>query len=116
MSLQASLVSRLDRLGRAKEIAQIGSVIGRSFSYKMINNVADFSIDDLNSCLERIVASGLANQQGEDQDVTYIFKHALVQDVAYSTLLRDRRRQTHASIARTLEAVSPEAVAMTPEL
>ena len=114
-SLQASLIGRLDRLGPAKEIAQIGSVIGRSFTHDLICRVSGASRDEIDGSLDRITASGLVVRRGSPSEATYIFKHALVQDAAYSTLLRERRREIHASIAHALEAASADAMTTTPE-
>jgi predicted ATPase/class 3 adenylate cyclase len=116
MTLQASLVGRLDRLGNAKELAQIGSIIGRSFSYNLIRTAMANSAGALDSLLDRIVASGLVIRQGTPPEATYTFKHALVQDAAASTLLRERKREIHASIANALEVISPDAAKATPEL
>lgn len=115
-SLQASLIARLDRLGPAKEFVQIGSVIGRSFTHDLISEVCNASAEDLTRSLDRIVASGLVLRQGSPPDATYTFKHALVQDAAYSTLLRQRKKEIHASIANAIEAEFPDAAITTPEL
>jgi predicted ATPase len=103
-SLQASLMARLDRLGSAKEIAQIGSVIGREFSHALLAAVARKSAADLQSALDRLIEAGLLFRQGEPSHAIYLFKHALVQDAAYGTLLREPRRALHARIAEALES------------
>jgi class 3 adenylate cyclase/predicted ATPase/energy-coupling factor transporter ATP-binding protein EcfA2 len=103
MTLQSSLIARLDQLGDAKEIAQIGAVIGRSFSYELLREVADASDEQLGKALDRIIGSELAFRQGIHPEATYTFKHALVQDTAYSTLLRNRRSTLHARTAKILE-------------
>ena len=101
-SLHASLMARLDRLGPAKEVAQIGAVIGREFSHALLAAVANKPEAELQSTFDRLVAAGLLFRQGVPPHATYLFKHALVQDAAYSTLLREPRRALHARIAETL--------------
>jgi len=101
-SLQASLVARLDRLASVKDVAQIGAAIGREFSHEMIGAVASLNPEDLDAALERLTASGLISRRGTPPEATYSFKHALVQDAAYATMLKSRRRQLHASIANVL--------------
>jgi class 3 adenylate cyclase/tetratricopeptide (TPR) repeat protein len=115
-SLHASLMARLDRLGPAKEVAQIGSVIGREFSHPLLAAVARKSEAELGSALERLVQAGLLSRQGMPPQASYLFKHALVQDAAYGTLLRSRRQQLHARIAATLEDQFPEIVVTQPAL
>jgi class 3 adenylate cyclase/predicted ATPase len=101
-SLHASLMARLDRLGAAKEIAQIGAVIGREFSHALLAAVAGKGQVELQSALDRLMAAGLLFRQGVPPHANYLFKHALVQDAAYGTLLREPRRALHARIAETL--------------
>jgi class 3 adenylate cyclase/tetratricopeptide (TPR) repeat protein len=101
-SLHASLMARLDRLGAAKEMAQIGAVIGREFSHALLAAVAGRAEAELQSALHRLIAAGLLFRQGVPPHATYLFKHALVQDAAYGTLLREPRRALHARIAETL--------------
>ena len=115
-SLQASLMARLDRLGPAKEVAQIGAAIGREFSHSLLAAVAQKPEADLNLASERLVDAGLLFRQGVPPHVTYLFKHALVQDAAYSTLLREPRRALHARIAESLESQFAEMVESQPEL
>jgi predicted ATPase len=116
-SLHASLLARLDRLGAAaKEIAQIGAAIGREFSYELLAAVAPHGEADLQDALRRLVDAGLVFQRGLPPDAVYLFKHALVQDAAYGTLLRSPRQQLHARIAEALEAHSPELTDIQPEL
>src|ERR1700693_2871503 len=88
-SLQASLMARLDRLGPAKEVAQIGAAIGREFSHSLLTAVVAKSKPELGSALERLVQAGLLFRQGMPPQARYLFKHALVQDAAYGTLLRE---------------------------
>jgi class 3 adenylate cyclase/predicted ATPase len=103
-SLHASLMARLDRLGAAKEVAQIGAAIGREFSHALLAGVVHQPEADLNSALDRLVASGLLFRQGVPPHASYLFKHALVQDASYGTLLREPRRALHARIAETIES------------
>lgn len=103
-SLHASLMARLDRIGPAKEVAQIGSAIGREFSHALLASVARKSEAELASSLERLVQAGLLFRQGVPPQASYLFKHALVQDAAYGTLLREPRRALHARIAEALES------------
>jgi class 3 adenylate cyclase len=115
-SLHASLMARLDRLGPAKEVAQIGAVIGREFSRALLAAVVRKSEPELGSALDRLIAAGLLFGQGVPPHATYLFKHALVQDTAYGTLLREPRRALHARIAETLESQFPEVAENQPEL
>ena len=115
-SLHASLMARLDRLGPAKEVAQIGAVIGREFSHALLAAVAHKPEAELQSALDRLVAAGLLFRQGVLPHTTYLFKHALVQDAAYGTLLREPRRALHARIAETLESQFAEIAENQPEL
>jgi class 3 adenylate cyclase/tetratricopeptide (TPR) repeat protein len=115
-SLQASLVARLDRLASPKDVAQIGATIGREFSYELLSAVAALAPADLDAALERLTASGLISRRGAPPVATYSFKHALVQDAAYATLLRSRRRQLHASIANALIERFPALAESQPEL
>ena len=115
-SLHASLMARLDRLGPAKEVAQIGAVIGREFSHALLAAVANKPEAELQSTFDRLVAAGLLFRQGVPPHATYLFKHALVQDAAYSTLLREPRRALHARIAETLESQFAEITESQPEL
>jgi class 3 adenylate cyclase/predicted ATPase len=102
-SLHASLMARLDRLGPAKEVAQVGAALGREFSYPLLAKVVDKPEANLQSALDGLIKAGLLFGQGVPPNATYLFKHALVQDAAYGTLLRDARRALHARIADTLE-------------
>ena len=115
-SLHASLMARLDRLGSAKEVAQVGAAIGREFSHALLTAVMRVSEEDLASALDRIVQAGLLFRQGVAPRSFYLFKHALVQDAAYGTLLREPRRALHARIARAYESRFPEVVHAQPEL
>jgi predicted ATPase/class 3 adenylate cyclase len=115
-SLHASLMARLDRLGPAKEVAQIGSAIGREFSHDLVAAVAGKPEAELGPALGRLIAAGLLFRQGTPPHATYLFKHALVQDAAYGTLLREPRRALHARIANSLESQFVEIAENQPEL
>ena len=115
-SLHASLMARLDRLGAAKEVAQIGAAIGREFSHALLASVVRKPEAELGSALDRLVQAGLLFRQGLPPHATYLFKHALVQDAAYGTLLREPRRALHARIAETLENHFTEIAENQPEL
>ena len=116
-TLHASLMARLDRLGSAaKEIAQIGAAIGREFSYDLLAAVARRTEAGLREALGRLVDAGLVFQRGVLPQSTFLFKHALVQEAAHSTLLRGSRRQLHAYIAEALETHFPELMESQPEV
>ena len=115
-SLHASLMARLDRLGPAKEVAQIGAAIGREFSHVLLAAVVRKPEVELGSALDRLIAAGLLFRQGAPPHASYLFKHALVQDAAYGTLLREPRRALHARIAETLESHFAEIAESKPEL
>ena len=115
-TLHASLMARLDRLGSAKEVAQIGAVIGREFSHPLIAAVARKAEPELRSALDRVIEAGLLFRQGVAPHATYLFKHALVQDAACGTLLREPRRKLHARIAETLESQFAEISKNRPEV
>ena len=115
-SLQASLMARLDRLGPAKELAQIAAAIGRVSPHALLALVADGSRPDLDAALERLVRAGLLLRQGKPPDATYLFKHALLQELAYGALLRERRRALHARIVEALETHFHEVGENEPEV
>jgi class 3 adenylate cyclase/tetratricopeptide (TPR) repeat protein len=115
-SLHASLLARLDSLAPTREVAQIGAALGRSFTYELISAVAGMPQQKLDRALEQLAGAGLIFRRGLPPDAEYTFKHALVQDAAYSTLLRNRRQQIHARIASTFESQFPEIVAAQPGL
>ncbi len=115
-TLHASLMARLDRLGSAaKEVAQIGACIGREFSYELLAAVAQRSETELQDALGRLLDAGLVFQRGTPPQTTLLFKHALVQDTAYSTLLRGPRQGLHANIARVLEEQFPSLAEAQPQ-
>jgi class 3 adenylate cyclase/predicted ATPase len=115
-SLHASLMARLDRLGPAKELAQIGAAIGREFSHALLGAVAGKPEGELGAALDRLVAAGLVFRQGVPPHATYLFKHAPVQDAAYGTLLREPRRALHARIIETVESSFADIAENQPEL
>jgi len=115
-TLRDSLVARLDRYRPVKEIAQIGAAIGREFSYELISAVTRRPHAELEFMLGRLTASGLAFRRGSTPDVTYIFKHALVQEAAYDSLLKRKRQQLHTDIARAIEERIPSIKDTEPEV
>jgi class 3 adenylate cyclase/tetratricopeptide (TPR) repeat protein len=115
-SLHASLMARLDRLGPAKGFAQIGAAIGREFSHALLAAVARKPDAELGSALDRLIDAGLLFRQGVPPHASYLFKHGLVQDAAYGTMLREPRRALHARIAETLEDQFAEIAENQPEL
>src|SRR5271167_2009435 len=116
-TLHASLLGRLDRLGpAAKNVAQVGAAIGRDFSHELLAAVVPFAEPDLQEALRRLVEAGLVFQRGAPPAAEYLFKHALVQDTAYSTLLRGPRQALHRRIAEALEQRFPDLVQTRPEI
>ena len=115
-TLHASLMARLDRLGPAKEVAQIGAAIGREFSHELIAAVVRRPEVELTRALDRLIEAGLLFRQGMAPHGTYLFKHALVRDAAYSTLLRGRRQELHNQIVSALQQNFPELVVIQPEV
>jgi len=116
MTLQASLLARLDRLPATREVAQIGAALGRSFSHELISAVAQMPQQQVDDALAQLVGAELAFRRGSPPDAEYAFKHALVQDVAYDTLLGSQRKEIHGRIAATLESQFPEVMAAQPEV
>jgi predicted ATPase len=116
-TLHASLMARLDRLGpTTKEVVQVGAAVGREFSYELLAAVAQRTDAELRTALEQLVEAGLAFCRGLPPQASYLFKHALVQDAAYGTLLRTRRQELHGRIATVLEERFPEIVDQQPQL
>jgi class 3 adenylate cyclase/predicted ATPase len=115
-TLRDSLMARLDRFPAAKEIAQIGAAVGREFSYELIAAVAPHTETDLDSALAQLTESGLAFRLGTPPEATYTFKHALVQDAAYDSLLKSRRHTLHAKIAHSIDQQFPTTKDTEPEL
>jgi predicted ATPase len=110
-SLHASLMARLDRIGPAKEIAATGAAIGREFSHTLLASVLRKPEAELGAAISRLIQAGLLFRRGVPPDAIYLFKHALVQDAVYGTLLREPRRALHARIAQTIESQFAGAVA-----
>ena len=116
-TLQASLLARLDRLGPiARDIAQIGAVLGREFSYALIRQVAGRRDAELQAALDRLTQSALVSYRETGPAASYLFKHALVRDTAYGTLLRGRRRELHARVAVAIVERFPQLAQSQPEL
>ena len=115
-TLQDSLMARLERLSPVKEVAQIGSAIGREFSYNLLAAVSELRDNELKEALGQLANAELVHVRGEPPDATYVFKHALVQDAAYAGLLRARRQQIHARIAQVLPEKFPDLIARQPEM
>jgi predicted ATPase len=115
-NLHDSLMARLDRLATVKELAQIGAVIGREFSHELIAAVADRPQEQLEIGLDQLVGSELVFRRGSPPAATYSFKHALVKDAAYQSLLKSRRQQLHARLAQVFKERFPAVVETQPEL
>ena len=115
-TLQDSLMARLDRLASAKEVAQVGAAIGREFGHELLAAVAPLREGEVRRAVEQLVGAELVFRRGSPPDAIYSFKHALVRDVAYGTLLKSRRRQIHTRIAQALEERFPEQAEAQPEL
>jgi class 3 adenylate cyclase/predicted ATPase len=116
-TLHASLMARLDRLGSAaKEVAQVGAALGREFSYELLAAVAQRNAAELDAALDQLVVAGLAFRRGAPPQATFLFKHALVQDAAYGTLLRGKRQELHGRVAHVLEKQWPETAETQSEL
>jgi class 3 adenylate cyclase/predicted ATPase len=115
-TLQDSLMARLDRLATVKEVAQVGAVLGRSFHYELLRAIAALDDTTLQQALARLGESDLLHQRGVPPDATYVFKHALIQDTAYQSMLMSRRQQLHQRIADTLVEGFPETSGTQPEL
>ena len=115
-TLQDSLMARLDRLEAAKGIAQLGATLGRQFSYEVLHAVAQVDETTLQRALRRLIDAELLYQRGVPPHATYLFKHALIQDIAYQSLLKSTRQQYHQRIVQVLEARFPEIVASQPAL
>ena len=115
-TLQASLMARLDRLGPAKEVAQVAAAIGRESPHSLLVLVANLAEPDLNVALDHLVRAGLLSRRGVPPDATYLFKHALLQDLAHGALLREPRRVLHLRIAQALEAHFPDVAQSQPQV
>jgi predicted ATPase/class 3 adenylate cyclase len=115
-TLQDSLMARLDRLSTVKEVVQIAAALGRQFSYELVSAVSPMDDTALDRELSRVVDAELLHQRGAPPHATYTFKHALIQDAAYESMLRRQREEVHANIARVLLEQFPEVVETQPEL
>ena len=115
-TLHDSLMARLDRLNAVKEIAQIGAAVGREFTYRLVSAIAPLCGTALQDALEQLSRAGLIFSQGEPPDCTYTFKHALLQEAAYESLLRGRRQQLHRQIAEALEDQFADLAQAQPQL
>jgi class 3 adenylate cyclase/predicted ATPase len=115
-TLQESLMARLDRLPKVREVAQLGAVLGREFEYEMLKALAPMDEDRLQDGLSQLVEAELLYQRGRPPRATYTFKHALIQDAAYQSLLKRTRQQCHRQVADILESRLPETVETQPEL
>ena len=115
-TLHDSLMARLDRLSNARDIAQIGAAIGREFDYLLLMEVAGMPGAAISDALKRLEGAGLIFRRGAPPASSYAFKHALVQDASYNTLLRSRRQQLHMLIAGALERMRPQLIAEQPEV
>jgi predicted ATPase len=115
-TLRDSLMARLDRFMPVKEIAQIGAAIGREFSYELLAALAPMPQAQLDDVLARLSESGLAFRRGTPPEAVYTFKHALVQDAAYDSLLKSRRQELHAKISRVIEQRFPNIKGTEPEV
>ena len=115
-TLHDSLMARLDRLATVKEVAQLGATLGRAFRYDLVQAVSLWDDATLQHALARLVEAELLYQRGLPPQATYLFKHALIQEAAYQSLLRSRRQQAHHRIAQVLEAQFPDMAQTQPEL
>jgi predicted ATPase len=106
-TLQQSLMARLDRLGPAREVAQVGSVIGRGFSYALLRDVAGLEDAPLQAALEKLAEADILLVQGAPPESDYRFKHALIQDAAYENLLKSRRQVLHRRVAESYATALP---------
>ena len=115
-TLHDSLMARLDRLATAKEVAQLGAALGREFGYELIEAVSPLDATSLRQALAKLVDAELLYQRGQAPQARYVFKHALIQDAAYQSLLKSTRQRYHEQIARAMEERLPEIIETQPEL
>ncbi len=115
-TLQDSLMARLDRLAPVKEVAQIGAAIGREFGHQLLAAISPQDENQLEEALARLVESELIFRRGTGLETRYIFKHALIQDTAYASLLKSRRQELHRRIAAAIEKLTPESMESKPEI
>jgi len=116
VTLQDSLMARLDRLGPAKEVAQVAAVLGREFSYELLQAVSPMPEDELQSALAKLADAELIYARGIPPEALYQFKHALIQDAAYEALLKSKRRELHRRVARTIAEKFPAVAEAQPEV
>src|SRR5882672_4011668 len=115
-TLQEALLARLDRLSTARQVAQLGATLGREFSYELLHAVAPTSEAALQTALAKLVEAEILYQRGASEQARYFFKHALIQDTAYQSLLKSTRQHYHQQIAQVLEERFPETKETQPEL
>jgi predicted ATPase/class 3 adenylate cyclase len=115
-TLQDALMARLDQLNTAKEVAQLAAVLGREFAYELLQAIAPQDEDTLQAGLAQLVAAELLYQRGRPPRARYSFKHALIQDAAYASLLKSTRQQVHQQMAQVIETRFPSLVETQPEL
>jgi predicted ATPase len=115
-TLQEALLARLDRLSEARQVAQLGATLGREFSYELLQAVSPLNDTDLHAALSKLVEAEILYQRGVGEQARYFFKHALIQDTAYQSLLKSTRAQYHQQIARVLAERFPDIKANQPEL
>jgi len=115
-TLQEALLARLDRLSSARQIAQLGATLGREFSHELIQAVAPLSETDLHTALEKLVEAEILYRRGIGEQARYFFKHALIQDAAYQSLLKSTRQKYHCQVAQVLEGRFLETKETQPEL
>jgi len=115
-TLQDSLMARLDRLAPAKEVAQVGAMIGREFSQRLLAAVLEMAPDRLDDALDELVRRELVTRRGSGADALYTFRHALIRDTAYQSVLKAQRALRHGQIAAAIERVEPDTLAVRPEL
>lgn len=115
-TLRDSLTARLDRLGHAKRVAQVGAVIGREFDWALLRAVVDVPPEQLASALDRLARAGLVGETASASGTRYAFKHALIRDAAYGSLLRSQRAEWHRRIAAEIERLDPSILAERPEV
>ena len=116
ITLQDALMARLDRLATVKDVAQLGAVLGREFAYDLLRAGTPLDEATLQPALARLVEAELLYQRGLPPQATYVFKHALIQDAAYQSLLRSTRQQYHQRIAQVLAERFPETTETQPEI
>jgi predicted ATPase len=115
-TLQDALMARLDQLNRAKEVAQLGAVLGREFAYELLQAIAPQDEATLQAGLAQLVTAELLYQRGRPPRDRYVFKHALIQDAAYASLLKSTQQQVHQQVPQALEVQFPALVETQPEL